>query len=64
MYTVVVLCYIPDGVLSPGKALVSDLDGLKRSLDQLDTTLMSRIQDTLPRDLAQVETMVIKHKVS
>ncbi len=55
--------FIADCVLSPGKALVSDLDGLKRTLDQLDTTLMSRIQESLPRDLSQVETMVIKHKV-
>ena len=42
---------------------MSDLDGLKRSLDQLDMTLLSRMQETLPRDLAQVEAFVIKHKV-
>lgn len=53
----------PDGVLSPSKALMSDLDGLKRSLDQMDMTLSSRMQETLPRDLAQVEAMVVKHKV-
>ena len=42
---------------------MSDLDSLKRSLDQLDMTLSSRMQETLPRDLAQVEAMVVKHKV-
>ena len=52
-----------DGVLSPSKALMSDLDGLKRSLDQLDMTLSSRMQEALPRDLAQVEAFVVKHKV-
>ena len=43
---------------------MSDLDGLKCSLDQMDMTLSSRMQETLPRDLAQVEAMVVKHKVS
>ena len=42
---------------------MSDLDGLKRILDQMDMTLSSRMQETLPRDLAQVEAMVVKHKV-
>ncbi len=43
---------------------MSDLDALKRALDQMDMTLASRMQENLPRDLAQVETHVVKHKVS
>ena len=55
---------VADGVSSPGRAIMDDLDGLKRNLDQLHVTLSSRLQETLPRDLAQVEAMVVKHKVS
>ncbi len=52
-----------EGVTSPSKALMTNLDALKRTLDQLDLTLSSRMQEVLPRDLAQVEAQVLKHKV-
>ena len=48
---------------SPSRQLADQLEGLRRRLDQLDHSLHGRLQEALPRDLQQVETLVVKHKV-
>ncbi len=48
--------------MTPAHRLSDQLDSLRRKLDNLDDSLLSRLQEPLPRDLGQVEAAVMAHK--